>query len=428
MTLKNSSDDRAIQFMRNTLYGIMATILLLIIWAFFAKIDNYAKTKGAVVPVGNIQSIQSLEGGRIDQILIHEGDLVQKGQTIIHFDPIHAKAENSRLLVKAIDYGLEAERLRAFVQEENPDFSKFTDKYPTLVAKHTIALEAEKAELGSELEVMQKELDTETAQLDKVKSELIPLRRQLRASRKILKMYEKMAKEKVGSKKELYDNQQKEALIAKEYHTLIGEKKVLQTQISRYGAKIDKVKKHYFSEALDRRTKVLSELSEARELLIDSEDKLDHRVVVSPVTGIIKSIPHTSIGTVISPGGVVAEIVPVGTDIVVEVKIEPKDIGFILHDQKTILRFDAYDFSQYGVVYGRVVSISPTTFMDKEHGTVYYKARVRPRKTFVGRDSLTNQIIPGMTVECDIITDRKTIFQALIKPVYNAMHTAFRGR
>ena len=112
----------------------------------------------------------------------------------------------------------------------------------------------------------------------------------------------------------------------------------------------------------------------------------------------------------------------------VEVKIEPKDIGFIKREQKAILRFDAFDYSQYGVVYGKVRTISPTTFIDKEKGQVYYKARIEPDQEFVGRDSAMNHLIPGMTAECDIVTDKKTIFQALVKPVYNAMHTAFRGR
>ena len=423
-----SPEERAVRFMRTTLYGVVITIAVLLLWAFFAKIDNYAKTKGKVIPQGDIQSIQSLEGGRIDKILIHEGDLVQKGEVIIHFDPIHAEVEQSRLHTKAIDLAIEAERLRAFVQEEAPDFSQFEKEYPELIAKHTEALHAEQAALSAEINSLYKELQSQQAQLRKVKSEIPPLKRQLIASRKILTMYEKMEKADVGSKQELYQNQQKEATISKEYEELIGESRVLKATIDEYGAKIDKVKKHYYSEALDRRSKVLAELEGVQSQLIDSKDKLSHREVKSPVTGIIKSIPHTSLGTVISPGGVVAEIVPVGANEIVEIKIEPKDIGFVKVGQKAILRFDAYDYSRYGVVYGKVLTISPTTFIDKEKGMVYYKGRVQPNKNYVGHDSTTNQLIPGMTAECDIVTDKKTIFQALVKPVYNAMHTAFRGQ
>jgi HlyD family type I secretion membrane fusion protein len=323
---------------------------------------------------------------------------------------------------------LKAERLRAFAQENEPDFSKFIKDYPRLVAENKIALIGERKELDAEIKQVDSELTGVKAELAKIDRELPSLRRQLKATRDILKMYEGLIKKHAASRRELLMNQQKEADISKQYEELMGQRKVIAERINGFDEKVTKIKKLHFSEALDRHTQALAELAEVNQLIIDSKDKLKRRKMVSPIDGIIKSVSHTSIGTVLSPGGLVAEIVPIGSDVVIEVKILPQDIGFIKVGLKSIIKFDAFDYSRYGSVYGKVVEISPTTFTDPKRELVYYKARVKPSQNYVGHNQKKNLIIPGMTAEVDIITDQKTVFQAIIKPVYNAMDTAFRGR
>ncbi len=422
------SNLKNLRLMRKTLYGIMIAVLVALIWSIFAKIDEYAQTKGEVVPVSDIQQIQTLEGGRIKEIMIKNGDIVKAGQTIIFFDPLHASTELKRQQSKAAGLLLKAERLRAFAQENDPDFSNFLKSHPTLVAENNKALIGERTELEAEIQQINSELDGVKAGLAKIDRKIPPLKRQLNAAREILKMYEGLMKKHASSKRELLQNQQKEADIVKEYEELMGQKKVIQARINGFDEKVAKIKKEHFSESLDRHTQALAELAEVHQMIIEAEDKLKRRKMVSPISGIIKTISHTSIGAVLSPGGVIAEIVPIDTDIVIEVKILPQDIGFVKVGLKSIIKFDAFDYSRYGSIYGELVSISPTTFTDPKRGTVYYKGRVKPDQNYVGHNPEENLIIPGMTVEVDIITDKKTVFQAIIKPVYNAMDTAFRGR
>ena len=430
--MKNEYLDKSnlqnLRLMRKTLYGIMLAILVAIIWSIFAKIDQYAKTKGEVIPVSDVQQIQTLEGGRVEQILVKDGDIVKAGQAILYFDPLHASTELKRQQSKAAGLILKAERLRAFAQENDPDFSNFQKSHPTLVSENRKALVGERKELDAEIKQIDSELTGVQAELAKVKRKLPPLKRQLNAAREILKMYEGLMKKHAASKRELLQNQQKEADIAKEYEELMGQKKVIEERINGFDEKVAKIKKEHFSEVLDRRAQTLAELAEVNELIVDSKDKLKQRKKISPIDGIIKSISHTKKGTVLAPGGLIAEIVPINTEIVIEVKILPQDIGFIKTGLKSIIKFDAFDYSRYGSIYGKVVSISPTTFTDPKRGMVYYKARVKPDQNYVGHNEKENLIIPGMTAEVDIITDQKTLFQAIIKPVYNAMDTAFRGR
>ncbi|MGF1822726.1 HlyD family type I secretion periplasmic adaptor subunit [Vibrio splendidus] len=420
--------EAAAVFIRRALYAIMILVALSIIWAFFTKIDNYAKAKGEALPIGHVQSIQSLKGGRIDKILIQEGDIVQKGQILVHFDK--ASAANTHIAAEREVMGLriEAERLHAFVNETKPDFSNIPEQHRDLIENHVDALNAKNSELATELRILEEELKEENAQLSKLNQEIPAVSEQLSSSEKILTMYEELMKKNIGSKKNVLQEQQTRANIKKEYSSLRGERKTLKIKIASFPLRVEKVKKHYFSETLNYRVQVLNKLREAETKLIEATNNLRHRNVNSPIAGIIKSIPRHSLGSVIQPGGVIAEIVPLNGDIIAEVKIQPKDIGFIKKGQKTILRFDAYEYSQYGVVYGKVLSISPSTFTNKEKHAVYYKVRVKLDTNYVGKNPNLNLIIPGMTLECDIVTDKKTVFQALVKPIYNATQTAFRGR
>lgn len=415
-------------FMRKTLYSIMLLVALLLLWAFFTKIDNYAKAKGEAVPTGHVQSIQSLKGGRINDILVHEGDVVEKGQVLLRFDKTTATSKTKQLELEVLDLEIEAEKLRAFVEGTEPDLSILAKGNHSIASKHQAVFKAKQEEMQSELSLLKKELAGTKSEHSKIQREIPAIKEQLNASLKVLRMYKTMSDKNIGSKKQVLEQEQTRANIKKEYQSLLGERKTLAIKIKSFPAREDKIKKHYFSEALTMRAKVLSQLREMKGKLDESKNALDHRNVASPIAGIIKSIPQSSLGSVIAPGGIVAEIVPIEGDIIVEVKIQPKDIGFIKQGQKTILRFDAYEYSQYGVVYGEVLSISPTTFIDRAQHLVYYKVRVKPETAYVGNNPELNLIIPGMTLECDIVTDKKTVFQALVKPIYNAVHTAFRGR
>ena len=425
---QTSSEFQNVRLMRKTLYGIMIAVFVALVWSIFAEIDQYAKTKGEVIPVTDIQQLQTLEGGRIEKILVRDGDIVKTGQVILLFDPLHASSELKRLQSKAAGLILKAERLRAFAQENEPDFSKFNKEYSSLVSENLKALTGARKELDAEIKQIDSELSGVKAELAKIDREIPSLKRQLKATREILKMYEGLMKKHAASKRELLQNQQKEADISKQYEELMGQKKVVEERINGFDEKVMKIKKSHFSEVLDRRTQTLAELAEVNQLIRDAKDKLKRRKMISPIDGIIKSVSHTRVGTVLSPGGVVAEIVPIGSQIVIEVKIQPQDIGFIKVGLKSIIKFDAFDYSRYGSIYGDVVSISPTTFTDPKRGMVYYKARVKPDQNYVGHNSKENMLIPGMTAEVDIITDQKTVFQAIIKPVYSAIDTAFRGR
>jgi len=145
------------------------------------------------------------------------------------------------------------------------------------------------------------------------------------------------------------------------------------------------------------------------------------------VSGFIKQLPDTRAGAVIAPGGTVAELVPSEGGVVMEVLVSPRDIGFVRIGQTTLVKVDAFDFSRFGSVPGKVKRISPSVFRQEQTGATYYKVDIQLDKAYVGND-VERQLIPGMTGEADIVTGRKTVFQYLAKPVFIGVDMAFHER
>lgn len=110
-----------------------------------------------------------------------------------------------------------------------------------------------------------------------------------------------------------------------------------------------------------------------------------------------------------------------------EVQLSPRDIGFVQKGQAAKIRIDAFDYSRFGALDGKVLTISPTT-STTERGMVYYKVKIGIDRPYFGSDAKQFAVLPGMTGEADITTGRKTVFQYLWKPVYTNISTAFGER
>ena len=155
---------------------------------------------------------------------------------------------------------------------------------------------------------------------------------------------------------------------------------------------------------------------------------MGQNALIAPSDGIIKSLPNAQVGSVLQAGGVVAELVPSDQPLTVEVRVSPKDIGFISEGQSVLIKVDAYDYSRFGAIEGSVVRVSPATFKDEQTGQPYFKAIIEPSSEYVGNQDKGRRIKVGMTAEADITTGHKTIFQYLLKPVYTTVDTALSER
>jgi HlyD family secretion protein/adhesin transport system membrane fusion protein len=168
-------------------------------------------------------------------------------------------------------------------------------------------------------------------------------------------------------------------------------------------------------------------LAQNHEVLEKMNNRVGRLDVQSPVNGLVKGLTVNTVGGVIQPGQALMEIVPLDSQLVVEVRIPPQHIGHLKVGMPVQVKVSTFDFSRYGAITGKLEFLSPTTFMG-ERGERFYRGRVRLDKNYVGTNEAQNIILPGMTVMTDIITGDKTIMAYLLKPIHNSIKTAFTER
>lgn len=415
------------KFIRNVTYLITVAISIMLVWAVFTEVEEIAKAKGQVVPLGHRQVIQSQLGGTISTIAVAEGDVVKEGDVLAQFVAINSQSAKEELLGQQANLLMTIERLEAFMEQRTADFSSFTTDFPSLVVQQRQALLGMTSERDAIKDLSDAELNKSQAQLDAIVSELPTLEHQIKASKKTVNMMSTLAKSGGVSQVQLLESEQKLDAYQRELTVMQGKEKVLKSDLVNLDKQRQQKKATITKEVQQSVVEKQAELLIVQARLKSSDSDVMQSTIASPVDGIIQSLPSSSEGSVIAPGGTVAVIVPTTATALIEAKLSPRDIGFVNIGQKVRIKIDAFDYSRYGALDGVVKKISPTTDAD-ERGGVFYKVQVSIDKPYFGDAPGRFDLIPGMTGEADIVTGNKTVFQYLWKPVFTNVSSAFGER
>ena len=169
----------------------------------------------------------------------------------------------------------------------------------------------------------------------------------------------------------------------------------------------------------------LAEIEALKERIPALQNRVDRTLVSSPKDGIINRLVITTSGGVVDPGGPLAEIVPLNEDLIIEVEINPKDIAFILQDQRAIVKLTAFDFSIYGSLEGRVDNVGADS-IQKEDGSMWYLCEITVPINGVTSLGKKITVLPGMVAQIDIVNGERTIMNYLLEPVTKVTEEAFR--
>ncbi|MDC7218081.1 MAG: HlyD family type I secretion periplasmic adaptor subunit [Spirochaetales bacterium] len=404
-----------------------ASILSLLVWSFVARIPEIARTRGQVDPRGASSLVQSLEGGQIVDILIREGQLVDKGQPLVRFEPLRTETDINQLESRMVFLTLEAERLKAYVEERAPDFSQYKDAYPLFVEQQNDILSAQRAELRSEIRVWDEQLEQKRQSLDAFRKKQPVLEQQLASAVEMTGIFSDLHKKGIATRVELINAQQRVSEFQKELEEHRGMRGVVSKEIAEIKESRERATLNKFADAQNQRAKTLAELAEIKQRLNERQTSLQRLVIVSPTKGVVKKLPFTTTGAVVNPSEIIAEIIPLDVDLIVQVQVSPRDIGFVQAGMPVNIRIDTYDYSRYGVLAGTLTRLSPSTFTG-DRGELYYVGEVTPEKLYLGNDPEKCLLLPGMTAEVDIITGEKTIFEYLLKPVLTLTSRGFSER
>ncbi|WP_394140949.1 HlyD family type I secretion periplasmic adaptor subunit [Vibrio chagasii] len=408
-------------------WSVALCVIAFVTWSVVTQVDEIAKAKGAVIPEGEKQVLQSAIGGKLKQILVKEGQLVEKGQPLVEFDATFQRTALEELKSQQVTLLASIERMNALLDNREPNFGEFEIDFPEIVSQQKAQLNAQKGLYYQKRIVLEKDSEQIAEQLRVVEKSLPSYDKELSATKQELNILEKGYKAGNISRLRVLEMRQKLASIEQKIEEARGKKSVLIKQADSNEQKIEQLLAEAKAKVSEDRSKAVSDLSALNARVRSSQAKLTNTMLVSPLQGLVQSLPSTQNGGVIQPGGTVVEIVPVGGKADFKARLSPRDIGFVNVGQPTRIKIDAFDYSRFGALKGEVESISPTT-SQSERGEIYYEVVVSVDTPYFRDNPESFSILPGMTGEVDITTGEKSVFQYLWKPIYTNISVAFGER
>lgn len=398
----------------------------LIGFSAFTNINETAVTQGQVMPAGSVNLVQHLEGGIVAEILVQDGQIVDKGQPLIRLKKAGPLAEFDQMRAREASLALRAERLRAFGLDRAPDFSSGRD-HPDLAADQRAILDLQIEARRSQRQVIQSRIDQRKAQVGALAEQKKNLEEQASILQEQVNMRKRLLKKGLVSRVVYLETQRSLSRIHGELASVVG--RIAETQAALGEAQNSRLEldAKLRNEALDAMGSVTGELAQVREAIAKLKDRVQRLEVSAPTRGIVKGLQTRTVGGVVRPGEPIMEIVPIDDILVAEVRISPRDIGHLRTGQPAEVKITAYDMARFGTVEGRLKRVSASTFED-EHGQPFFKGVIELSQTYVGNNPEFNPIRPGMVVNADVITGSKSLLQYLLKPVYRGLASAFHER
>ncbi len=403
--------------------------VVLVLWASFAEINETARGEGQVIPAGEVQVIQNLEGGIVEAFLYREGDIVKKGEVIMRLKDVGALSDLGSNEARYL--GLLAAITRLQAEVDGKDTVEFPDsvikKAPQSVKEELNAFKANRDKLRGQTEVLEQQLSQRKQEVTELTTRAHDLAAVISLSRQEKNMIEPLVAKGSAPRIELI---QLERGIKEKQTELNGVYEAVpraKSAIAEAEARIADARNSSIAEAQTDLAAKTIEMNTVKQTLGALEDKKDRTEIRSPVNGTIKDFKINTVGGVVRPGDPIVEIVPVDDNLLVEVKIKPSDIARLRPDMQAMVKITAYDFTIYGGLKGKVIDISPDTIKnDKDES--FYRVTVRTDSNTLYRDGKPLPIIPGMIATVDIVTGHKTVMEYLMKPILKTVENSMNEK
>ena len=362
---------------RIIIWGALLGILVLIVWAYFAQIDQVTRASGTVIASARTQDIQAVEGGVLTDILVKEGDEVKKGQLLVTLEEERAQAAVANSGSKIAALKAKIARLEAEIFERPLVFPEGIKNYSEYIENQTQLYNRRRQAIDQDVNSLQK---------------MMVLAQQELSMNEPLLSYGDVSQADVIK---------------------------LRRQVAEIQAQITNKRNKYFEEAQSEMTKAQEELDVELEQLRDHSQVLEEKNLYAPTDGKVNNILITTIGGVVKPGEIIMEILPTSSDLIVEAKVSPADIAYVKEQQAASVKLDAYDYSIFGAMNGNVIYISPDTLMEQtpKGEEPYYRVQIKiTGAEFAGR---REEIVikPGMTASVDIKAQERSVLSYLTKPI-----------
>ena len=362
------------------IYLVGATVLLFLVWAKFAPLDEIVRAEGEVVSASRPQIIQNLEWGILSELMVAEGDIVQQGDILARLRDTQFSTKVADLQDQLIALEIRRLRLEAELAGET-DFvvsADIAEHAPQIVNSELALLTARQSDYNAKVSgAARVKVETET-ELDLMEDML---------TRDIVALIEVTKARKAQADAEI------------RYNEIVT------------GADLDRASD--YSETLQELNRIAQDLRVAN-------DQLQRTTIIAPMRGIVNNLAVTTIGGVVRPGEEIFQIIPLGDELFIEAQVKPSDVAGVIPGQEATIKLSAYDYTIHGSLTGAVQFVSADTFKDERRPEIepYYRVTVA-----VDLENLTPRqqaivIRPGMQASVELHTGEKTVLQYLTKPLY----------
>jgi membrane fusion protein, hemolysin D len=432
-------------------YTIMGFFALAVIWSCIGKVDIIASAKGRIIPSGRTKVIQPFETGVVRSIDVHDGQTVKAGDTVIKLDPTINDAETKHYQSDLAAAELDVARLQAELSDGDPlqNFEPPDGPPNDLIAVQRKFLFDQTAEQQDKLAVLERQRQQKQAEHATIEATVDKLEASLPVMQERLQIRQTLFEHNTGSKAEYLELLQ---AYVEEQHELDVQKRKAEEETAAIAA-IDEQRKETVEAFRRERYGDLVEATRKANGLQEEVVRAQHRaalqVMVSPVDGTVQQLAVHTVGGVVTPAQTLMVIVPSDSHLEIEAMVENRDIGFVHGGQEAQIKVDAFNFNRYGLVGGKVTSVSPDAIardkpVDKndtdraDDGEVdssepsnqqlVYAARISLDQTRMQVEDRMVNLSPGMAVTVEIKTGERRIISYLLSPLLKFKQEALRER
>lgn len=411
---------------RVLLRAIGIVFFLFVVWAALAQLDEVTRGEGKVIPSRQVQVLQSIDGGLVSEILVHEGDIVQANQLLIKIDETRFVSSVKENQAQYLGLVAKASRLRA-IAEGKPFVPppEIASADPSIIAQEKKLYEARNDELAAAISIARQQLNQRQQELNEAQAKRAQASQGYDLTARELTVTRPLINSGAVSEVELLRLERDVSRYRGERDMATAQISRVQSAISEAQRKIEEVELAFRNDAGKELSETMAKLNSLAEGRIALSDRVKQSSIRSPVKGTVKRLLVNTVGGVVQPGKDMIEIVPLEDTLLLEARVLPRDIAFLRPGQSVIVKFTAYDFSIYGGLDGTLEHIGADTVMD-DKGNAFYTVRVRTSKPGFGDSNLP--IIPGMVAEVDILTGKKSVLAYILKPVLRAKSVALTER
>ncbi|MBX7146685.1 MAG: HlyD family type I secretion periplasmic adaptor subunit [Alphaproteobacteria bacterium] len=400
-----------------------------IIWACVGKVDIIAVAQGKIVPSGQTKTIQAFEMGIVKRIEVIDGQEVKAGDLLIELDTTTSEADSERLSKELMNYQLDAARLRAILSDGdiNKAFIPPAGADDTKIRLQIDLLKSQRAEFLNHLAALDREYEQSRANIAAIDAQrkkleaTIPLMKERVKSRQIL------ADKDLAPRMTLLELQQQLISMEQDLTATQARSNEARAQMSSIERQKEQARAEFRRTRLAELADAEQRISSLQQELIKAEQRQVQQKLVSPVDGTVQQLAVHTIGGVVQPAQPLMIIVPKQARLESEAMVLNRDIGFVATNQEASVKLEAFPFTRYGTINGKVVVVSHDAIQDEKMGLIY-AIRVELEKSTMNVDGKTVQLSPGMTTTIEIKTGKRRIIDYLLSPLQKYSDESLRER